>query len=50
MWSGHRGHNSNSGHSAKIMKNGIQNFIIWFIHSWKIVLQSQIFNIKTWHL
>ena len=26
-------------------QNGIQNFVIWLIHSWEIALQSQIFNI-----
>ena len=48
----------NSGHSENyeifwhfrvrawnFIQNGIQNFVIWLIHSWEIALQSQIFNI-----
>ena len=40
-----------------LLQNGIQNFVFWFIHSWEIALQSQIFDIfwkkaqkRLWHL
>ena len=59
----------NSGHSENyekrhfwvrawnFLQNGIQNFVIWFIHSWEIALQSQNIVIickkiqkRLWHL